>query len=120
MIDTIFVENAARAHVLALQELQGKARCSGKPYFITNNEPLPQGEIIQKLLAAIGIMVKIRSVPTGIARAVGTVCEFSWRYLYPWPVNPRSHVSPWINWAQLTGSIPAPRSGISAIARRFP
>ena len=81
VIDTIFVENAARAHVLALQELQGKARCSGKPYFITNNEPLPQGEIIQKLLAAIGIKVKIRSVPTGIARAVGAVCEFSWRYL---------------------------------------
>ena len=80
VIDTIFVENAAQAHVLALRELQGKARCSGKPYFITNNEPLPQGEIIQKLLAAIGINVKIRSVPTVIARAVGTVCEFSWRF----------------------------------------
>lgn len=81
VIDTIFVENAAQAHVLALQELQGKARCVGKPYFITNNEPLPQGEIIQKLLAAIGIKVKIRSVPTGLARAVGAVCEFSWRFL---------------------------------------
>jgi nucleoside-diphosphate-sugar epimerase len=81
VIDTIFVENAAQAHVLALQELQGKARCAGKPYFITNNEPLPQGEIIQKLLAAIGIKVEIRSVPTGLARTVGTVCEFSWRIL---------------------------------------
>jgi nucleoside-diphosphate-sugar epimerase len=81
VIDTIFVENAAQAHVLALLELQGKARCSGKPYFITNNEPLPQGEIIQKLLAAVGIRVKIRSVPTGLARAAGTVCEFSWRLL---------------------------------------
>ena len=81
VIDTIFVENAAQAHVLALLELQGKARCSGKPYFITNNEPLPQGEIIQKLLAAVGIRVKIRSVPTGLARAAGAVCEFSWRLL---------------------------------------
>jgi len=87
VIDTIFVENAAQAHVLALQELQGKARCAGKPYFITNNEPLPQGEIIQKLLAAIGIKVKIRSVPTGLARAVGAVCEFSWRFL-PLPGEP--------------------------------
>jgi len=81
LIDTIFVENAARAHVLALQELQGKARCAGKPYFITNNEPLPLGEIIQKLLAAVGIDVRIRSVPTGLARAVGVVCEISWRIL---------------------------------------
>jgi len=81
VIDTVFVENAAQAHVLALQELQDKARCAGKPYFITNNEPMPQGEIIQKLLAAIGIKVKIRSVPIGLARAVGAVCEFSWRML---------------------------------------
>ena len=81
VIDTIFVENAAQAHVMALQELQGEAKCAGKPYFITNNEPMPQGEIIQKLLAAVGISVKIRSVPTGLARAAGAVCEFSWRLL---------------------------------------
>ena len=42
---------------------------------------MPQGEIIQKLLAAVGIDVRIRSVPTGIARAAGAVCEFSWRLL---------------------------------------
>ena len=81
VIDTIFVENAAQAHVLALQELQGDASCAGKPYFITNNEPLPQGEIIKKLLAAVGVNVQIRSVSTGLARAVGGICEFSWRLL---------------------------------------
>jgi nucleoside-diphosphate-sugar epimerase len=81
VIDTIFVENAAQAHVLALRELQGKGRCSGNAYFITNNEPLPQGEIIQKLLNAVGIEVMIRSVPTSLARAAGAICEFSWRLL---------------------------------------
>ena len=54
LIDTIFVVNAAQAHVNALQELAGAAHCAGKAYFVTNNEPLPQGEIIQRLLAAIG------------------------------------------------------------------
>ena len=81
VIDTIFVENAAQAHVLALRELQGQASCAGKPYFITNNEPLPQGEIIKKLLAAVGVDVQIRSIPTGLARVVGGLCEFSWRLL---------------------------------------
>jgi len=81
VIDSIYVENAAQAHVLALQELRGQGRCSGKPYFITNNEPLPQGEIIQKLLAAVGIEAKINSVPNGLAKVVGAVCEFSWRIL---------------------------------------
>ena len=81
VIDTIFVENAAQAHVMALEELSGAAKCAGKAYFVTNNEPLPQGEIIQRLLAAIGIEVEIRALPTGLAMAAGTLCEYSWRFL---------------------------------------
>lgn len=81
LIDTIFVENAAQAHVTALQELTGAARCAGKAYFVTNNEPLPQGEIISKLLAAIGIEVKIRAIPAGIAKAAGSVLETAWKTL---------------------------------------
>lgn len=81
IIDTIFVENAARAHLLALEELAGEARCSGKAYFVTNNEPLPQGEIIARLLSAIGIEVRIRAVPVGIAKTAGAACEFAWRVL---------------------------------------
>jgi nucleoside-diphosphate-sugar epimerase len=80
-VDTIFVDNAALAHVMALQELVGPARCAGKPYFVTNNEPLPQGEIMQRLLAAIGIEVRIRAVPVSAAMAAGALCEFAWRLL---------------------------------------
>jgi len=79
VIDTIYVENAARAHVMALLELKGTARCAGKSYFITNNEPMPQGEIIRKLLAAIGIDVTIRAMPMAVARAAGAICETTWR-----------------------------------------
>ena len=79
IIDTIFVENAALAHVRALEELQGAARCAGKAYFVTNNEPMPQGKIIQKLLAAIGIHVKIRAIPVGLAKTAGSICEAAWR-----------------------------------------
>lgn len=81
LVDTIFVENAAQAHVLALRELQQAGRCAGKPYFVTNNEPLPQGEIIRKLLAAVGVEVNIRAVPVGLARFAGAVCESAWRTL---------------------------------------
>jgi len=80
-VDTIFVENAALAHVKALEELGGQARCAGKPYFVTNNEPLPQGEIIRRLLSAIGIEVTIRAVPVSAAMAAGAICEFIWRAL---------------------------------------
>jgi nucleoside-diphosphate-sugar epimerase len=80
-VDTIFVENAALAHVKALDELTNAGRCAGKSYFVTNNEPLPQGEIMRRLLAAIGIEVRIRAVPVVVAMAAGTLCEFAWRAL---------------------------------------
>jgi nucleoside-diphosphate-sugar epimerase len=79
MVDTIFVENAALAHVKALDELLGASRCAGKAYFVTNNEPMPQGEIITKLLAAIGTAVKIRAIPVGVAKTAGAICETAWR-----------------------------------------
>jgi nucleoside-diphosphate-sugar epimerase len=79
IVDTIFVENAALAHVMALEELASGSKCAGKPYFVTNNEPLPQGEIIQKLLGALGVDVRIRSVPPALAMFAGTLCEFCWR-----------------------------------------
>jgi nucleoside-diphosphate-sugar epimerase len=81
IIDTIFVENAAQAHVDALVELTNARRCAGKAYFVTNNEPLPQGEIIQKLLAAMGIQVTIRAVPVSLAKTAGSLCETAWRVL---------------------------------------
>ena len=81
LIDTTCVENAALAHLQALDELQGQARCAGRAYFISNGEPLPQGEIIQKLLAAIGIEVTIRPVPPALAKAAGAIAETTWKLL---------------------------------------
>ena len=81
VIDTVFVENAALAHVLALNELFEAGRCAGKAYFVTNHEPLPQGEIIRRLLAALGVEVKIRAVPASVAMAAGALAESTWRLL---------------------------------------
>jgi len=78
-IDTVYVDNAARAHIDALLELQGEAKCAGKPYFISNDEPLPQGEIIRRLLQAGGIVAEIRPVPAVAARWAGAICETAWR-----------------------------------------
>jgi len=80
-IDTVFVENAALAHINALNELQGAGRCAGRAYFISNDEPLPQGEIIQRLLGAVGISAQIRPVPAWLARAAGALCETAWPLL---------------------------------------
>jgi len=80
-VDTVYVENAALAHVNALLELKGEGKCAGKAYFISNDEPLPQGEIIRRLLAAVGIQAEIQPVPAWVARTSGAVCETTWRLL---------------------------------------
>ena len=80
-VDTIFVENAALAHLKALDELRSTARCAGKAYFVTNDEPLPQGEIIARMLQAIGMEVRIRAVPVSLALAAGWACETAWKFL---------------------------------------
>jgi len=80
-IDTVFVDNAANAHVNALDELRGASRCAGKAYFISNDEPLPQGEIITRLLAAVGVQATIRPLPAWLASAAGSFCEMLWTLL---------------------------------------
>ena len=81
LIDTVFIENAACAHVLALDNLTGVATAAGKAYFISNGEPLPVHDILSRLLDAYGETPKIRTVPRGVAMAVATVVEGIWRLL---------------------------------------
>lgn len=81
LIDTVYVDNAAAAHVLALDNLAGPATAAGKAYFITNGEPLPVGEIVARLLEAVGETPRIGSVPLPLARVAASVTDRLWRAL---------------------------------------
>ncbi len=81
-IDTVYVDNAAQAHLDALDTLRRDPdRCGGKAYFISNGEPRAQGEVIAALLKAAGVEVRIVTVPAGLALAAGSVLEKTWRAL---------------------------------------
>ena len=81
LIDTVYIDNAAEAHLLALDDLAGPARSAGKAYFISNGEPLPVAEIMRRLLEAVGETPRIRSVSLAVARAAAAVVEPIWRGL---------------------------------------
>lgn len=81
LIDTVYIDNAAEAHLLALDDLAGPARSAGKPYFISNGEPLPVAEIMRRLLEAVGETPRIRRVSPVVARAAAAVVEPVWRGL---------------------------------------
>lgn len=82
LIDTIYVDNAASAHLLALDKLESDPdTVGGKTYFISNDEPLPQAEIIAGLLRTTGLEVDIRVISPRIAQTAGAVLETIWGFL---------------------------------------
>jgi len=82
LIDTVYIENAARAHLLALDKLDSDPETVGaKTYFISNDEPLTQREIISGLLNAAGLQVDIQPISPGVAIAAGAVLENVWKLL---------------------------------------
>ena len=80
LIDTIYIDNAARAHLLALDKLETHPEIvGGKTYFISNDEPVTQGRIIAGLLKAAGVNVEIQSISPQLAVAAGTLLETGWK-----------------------------------------
>lgn len=75
LIDSIYIDNAADAHILAGEKLTQGAPCAGKAYFITQNEPIPSKDLINGILAAAGMSPVTRSVHPKIAYAAGALLE---------------------------------------------
>lgn len=80
LIDTVYIDNAARAHLLALDRLQSDPETiAGKTYFISNDEPVSQARFIGGLLKAAGLSVDIVPISPRIAIAAGTLIESFWK-----------------------------------------
>lgn len=74
-VDTVYVDNAADAHVAALERVGPDAACAGKAYFITNDQPRPLREIVLGILRAGGVNGRIVPVPPRLAYAAGSMME---------------------------------------------
>jgi nucleoside-diphosphate-sugar epimerase len=56
LIDTTYIDNAVSAHIQAAHAINDNPeRVSGKAYFISNGEPLPLWDFINRILKAAGI-----------------------------------------------------------------
>ena len=72
LVDTVYIDNAVDAHLLAADRLAPGAPCAGRPYFISNGDPRPMKEIINGILVAAGLPPEERSVP--LKAALGRGC----------------------------------------------
>jgi nucleoside-diphosphate-sugar epimerase len=81
-IDTVHVENAARAHVLGVQKLlDGDLSASGRAYFITDGEPVPCWDWISTILRCGGLEPPKKSMSLAVAYRIGAVLEGIYRML---------------------------------------
>ncbi|MEV4835951.1 NAD-dependent epimerase/dehydratase family protein [Nonomuraea sp. NPDC049486] len=74
-IDTVYVDNAADACVLALDRLRPGSPLCGRAYFITQGEPCGFGVWVNALLAAAGQPPVRRRLPAGPAMAAAGMLE---------------------------------------------
>jgi nucleoside-diphosphate-sugar epimerase len=74
-----FIDNAAVAHVQAADALEPGAAHAGKPYFITDLEPVTLWPWINGFLTGVGLPPIRRSVSAGFAKLAGGVLEWVWR-----------------------------------------
>jgi nucleoside-diphosphate-sugar epimerase len=70
LIDTVYVDNAADAHLLAADCLAPGSAVAGKAYFISQGEPLPLWDMVGRLLDAAGAPRVTRTIPVPLALAL--------------------------------------------------
>lgn len=83
LVDTVYVDNAAQAHICALEKLSLHSDCpiAGRSYFITNQEPWPLKRMIAGILQAAGINQPIKTIPYFLGYQLGGIMEFTYKLL---------------------------------------
>jgi nucleoside-diphosphate-sugar epimerase len=75
LVDTIYIDNAAEAHLMAADRLESNPELSGKIYFISQDKPMPAWDIINGILKAAGLEPIRRSIPHKMAWVIGAMLE---------------------------------------------
>jgi nucleoside-diphosphate-sugar epimerase len=81
VMDAVYVENAAAAHLLAADRLDSDSPIGGRAYFITNGEPVNCWEWINQILAVANLPPVTRSISFKAAWRIGATLEVLWKLL---------------------------------------
>jgi 2-alkyl-3-oxoalkanoate reductase len=81
-VDTIYIDNAAHAHLLAEENLKAKPSLSGRIYFISQDHPIGMWEMINRILVAGGRPPVTRTISPRAAYGLGALCEWIYGLLH--------------------------------------
>lgn len=81
MVDVIYVENAAKAHVDLLEKMNAESsNVAGKAYFIGQEKPVKLWDFVNRLISSAGGPVVKRKIPLWLGYALGSVMEGFFRF----------------------------------------
>ena len=78
-VDTIYIDNAAQAHLLAAAKLAERPELSGRIYFISQDAPLPLWDMVNAILAAADLPPVKRTISVKAAYRLGAMMEWIYR-----------------------------------------
>lgn len=78
-VDSTYLDNAVSAHLLAADVLHPGSHCSGKAYFISNGEPIPMTELVNRILAAANMPPNSKTVSPHVLYFAGAVSEIIYK-----------------------------------------
>ncbi len=81
LVDTIYVDNAAHAHILAAIALEKNPGLSGNVYFISQDEPVSKWAMADAFLEAAGLPPVKGHISAQTAYAAGCLFEFAYKLL---------------------------------------
>ena len=79
-VDVTHVATAAEAHLAAWDALQA-GRAGGRPYFLSQGEPVRLWEFVNRLLRGAGLREVTHRIPLPLAYAAGATLEATWASL---------------------------------------
>lgn len=81
LVDMVYVENAAAAHLMAAEAMRPDSPVCGRAYFISQGEPVNCWQWIDELLAAAGLNAVKKSISFPAAWRLGAIMELAYRGL---------------------------------------
>lgn len=81
LVDSVYIDNAAEAHLQAADALSIRSTVAGKAYFISQGEPVYVGDLMDRIVMAAGLEPIKGSVPPKLAYFVGWLSEVVYKAL---------------------------------------
>jgi len=89
LVDMVYVENAAQAHLLAADALLGEAPAAGKAYFISQGGPVRCWDWINEILKLAEVPPVRRKISASLATTAGGALEWVYRTRGKFEEEPR-------------------------------